>query len=109
VQKQSNVNRRGRARTYRRRKGKQEDAPPPAEVTGDEAAAGGEEESDVPEWCDPSKPMGAWLNYKRIRVICGERGFTDFGPYGGVPSEEGEGGEDGGEDNGLEEEVPEEA
>ena len=33
--------------------------------------------------------MGAWLNYASIRTICGERGFTDFGPYGGVPAAEG--------------------
>ena len=32
--------------------------------------------------------MGAWLNYASIRAICGERGFTDFGPYGGLPAEE---------------------
>merc|ERR1712241_1160098 len=43
-------------------------------------------EEDVPAWCDPADPMGAWLNFKQIRVICGDRGFADFGPYGGIPS-----------------------
>ena len=39
-----------------------------------------------PRWCDPTKPMGAWLNFKNIRKICGQRGFKNFGPYGGVPT-----------------------
>ena len=71
------------------------EAPPAPEgdeaVEGDEAAdAGveGEEAAEVPTWCDPTNEMGAWLNYASIRAICGERGFTDFGPYGGLPAEE---------------------
>ncbi len=40
----------------------------------------------VPDWCNPVKPMGAWLNFKNMRVWCADRGFTDFGPYGGAPS-----------------------
>jgi len=59
---------------------------PPAPPAGDEAAADGD---DVPEWCNYAMPMGAWLNFGNIRSICGERGFSDFGPYGGVPAEEG--------------------
>merc|ERR1712242_646180 len=57
------------------------------EEAGDEGeAAEGEEE--VPAWCNPADPMGAWLNFNQIRIICGERGFSDFGPYGGVPAVE---------------------
>ena len=36
----------------------------------------------------PHQQMGAWLNYASICAICEERGFTDFGPYGGLPAEE---------------------
>ena len=71
------------------------EAPPAPEgdeaVEGDEAAdAGveGEEAAEVPAWCDPATEMGAWLNYASIRTICGERGFTDFGPYGGLSAED---------------------
>ena len=32
--------------------------------------------------------MDPWFNYISILAICGERGFTDFGPYGGLPAEE---------------------
>merc|ERR1712158_139559 len=67
-------------------------------VEGEEAgddAEGAEEE--VPAWCDPADPMGAWLNFQQIRVICGDRGFSDFGPYGGIPAVE----------EGLDEEVAE--
>ena len=80
----------GRARKLPRR-GRQEEAPPA------DAAEGGEGGDEVPEWCDPTTNMGAWLNYKQIRAICGERGFEDFGPYGGIPTEE-EGGEEGAEE-----------
>ena len=45
-----------------------------------------EEAAEVPTWCDPTNEMGAWPNYASIRAICGERGFTDFGPYGGLPA-----------------------
>merc|ERR1711884_769584 len=69
------------------------DAPPPPPEGADDAAAGEED----PDWCNPTTEMGAWLNYKQIRVICGERGATDFGPYGGIPAEEGEG-EEGAEE-----------
>ena len=77
------------------------DAPPPPPEGADDAAAGGEGgeggEGDVPDWCNPTTEMGAWLNFNKIRVICGERGVEDFGPYGGIPSEEGEG-EEGAEE-----------
>merc|ERR1711983_653592 len=77
----------------RGRTGMGADAPPPPPEGADDAAAGGEDA----DWCNPTTEMGAWLNYKQIRVICGERGATDFGPYGGIPAEEGEG-EEGAEE-----------
>ena len=73
------------------------EAPPADDAAGKEGGEGGEDgEGDVPDWCNPTKEMGAWLNFMKIRVICGERGATDFGPYGGIPSEE-EGGEEAAE------------
>ena len=65
--------------------------PPPADDAAGEGGEGGEGEGDVPDWCNPTKEMGAWLNFMKIRVICGERGATDFGPYGGIPAEGEEG------------------
>ena len=73
------------------------EAPPADDPAAKEGGEGGEDgEGDVPDWCNPTKEMGAWLNFMKIRVICGERGATDFGPYGGIPSEE-EGGEEAAE------------
>ena len=78
-----------------RRRGKQddgaaatEDAPPapPAPMTDAEAAAAAEA-GEVPAWCDPTKEMGAWLNFVKMRKWCADHGFTSFGPYGGVPAE----------------------
>merc|ERR1712004_432767 len=68
----------------RGRTGTGADAPPPPP-------------EDAADWCNPTTEIGAWLNFNKIRVICGERGFEDFGPYGGIPSEEGEG-EEGAEE-----------
>jgi len=56
-----------------------------------DAAGAADGEGEVPEWCDWPQPMGAWLNFGTLRAICGDRGFTEFGPYGGVSSEGGEG------------------
>merc|ERR1711981_1008979 len=86
---------RGGRRAGRRnlRRGRTGDAAPEVvedPPTDDEAEAKEAGEEEVPEWCDPTKPMGAWLNYAKIRAICSERGFTDFGPYGGVPAGEDE-------------------
>lgn len=41
----------------------------------------------VPDWCNPIKPMGAWLNFRKMKLWCADRGFTKFGPYGGVPTD----------------------
>ena len=54
---------------------------------GDDGVEGEEGEEEVPTWCNPADPMGAWLNFKAIRTICGDRGFSDFGPYGGIPAD----------------------
>ena len=70
------------------RRGRQEEGavapPPPAAAAAD---AAGEAESEVPAWCDPSKEMGAWLNFVKMRKWCADNGYTNFGPYGGVPVE----------------------
>ena len=49
----------------------------------------------MPNGCDPATGIGAFLNFPKLRLWCADNGVTDFGPYGGVPSGEGEG--DGGE------------
>ena len=74
-----------RARNALPRSGRQGDevAPPPAGAD-DEAAEDGD---DIPEWCNPEKPMGAWMNFGKIRTWCADNGYTNFGPYGGVPTE----------------------
>ena len=79
-----------RGKALRRGRTNMDAPPPPPEGADDPDAAGadGEGGEEVPAWCDPTTEMGAWLNYKQIRVICGERGFEDFGPYGGIPTEE---------------------
>ncbi len=43
---------------------------------------------DIPKWCDPKDPMGAWLLFKGVKVNCVGKGFTDFGPYGSAPADE---------------------
>ena len=48
----------------------------------------------MPNGCDPTTAIGAFLNFPKLRLWCASNGVTDFGPYGGVPSEEGVG--DGG-------------
>merc|ERR1712002_1072502 len=64
-----------------------EDVPVDDENALDERVEGEEGEEEVPTWCNPADPMGAWLNFKAIRTICGDRGFSDFGPYGGIPAD----------------------
>merc|ERR1711971_1534949 len=43
---------------------------------------------EIPDEPVVADPMGAWLNFQQIKVICGDRGFSDFGPYGGIPAVE---------------------
>ena len=45
----------------------------------------------MPNGCDPTTDIGAFLNFPKMRVWCASNGVTDFGPYGGVPSEDGVG------------------
>ena len=52
----------------------------------------------MPNGCDRATDIGAFLNFPKMRLWCASNGVTDFGPYGGVPSEEGEG--EGGEGEG---------
>ena len=40
----------------------------------------------MPNGCDPTTAIGAFLNFPKMRVWCASNGVTDFGPYGGVPS-----------------------
>merc|ERR1711971_865306 len=48
---------------------------------GDNGGRG--EGGDLPAWCNPKDPMGAWMNYIKIRQWCESNGFTEHGPYGG--------------------------
>jgi len=52
----------------------------------------GDGEGDLPAWCDPTDPMGAWMNYVKIRQWCESNGFTEHGPYGGSGLDVGSGG-----------------
>jgi hypothetical protein len=76
-----------------KRRGKQDGSevapPPPTTEEGGAAPAaeGDAAASDVPAWCDPQKEMGAWLNFVKMRKWCADHGYTNFGPYGGVPAE----------------------
>merc|ERR1739844_382333 len=38
-------------------------------VVADDADVAVEEEA---AWCDPADPMGPWLNFQQIKVICGD-------------------------------------
>jgi hypothetical protein len=50
------------------RKGKQDsEVAPPPPMTDEEAAAAAAE-GDVPAWCDPTKEMGAWLNFVKVWI-----------------------------------------
>ena len=52
-------------------------------------------EEEIPAWCNPAVEMGGWLNFGKIRTICADLGYTEFGPYGGVPAPaDEEGGDD---------------
>ena len=59
--------------------------------------------SGTPNWCDPTHPMGAWLNFAKIREICnggsGGGGAADEGepPAPPPPSADPPGGGDGGD------------
>merc|ERR1712227_417492 len=43
----------------------------------------------VPNGCDPTTGIGAFLNFPKMRVWCATNGVTDFGPYGGVSAGDG--------------------
>lgn len=66
------------------RRGRQEEA---AAAAAPAAAADAEGSGDdIPTWCNPKDPMGAWLLFKGVKLNCVGKGFTDFGPYGGPPA-----------------------
>ena len=29
----------------------------------------GDGEGDLPAWCDPTDPMGAWMNYVKVELV----------------------------------------
>ena len=73
-----------------RRKGRQE------EEQEEENLRTNEEGTELHNGCDHTTNIGAFLNFLRFRKFCGEKGVTDFGPYGGVSAEgSGEGQNDG--------------
>ena len=92
------------------RRGRQdEDAPEEAVNDLDEAAAddgGSGSGEELPNGCDPNTNIGGFLVFKGVKIWCGEQGITDFGPYGGLPVEEGSG--EASDVEGEEVEAPEE-
>ena len=68
------------------RRGRQDDAAAAAAPAAADAAEGSGD--DLPTWCNPTDPMGAWLLFKGVKKNCVGKGFTDFGPYGGPPADE---------------------
>ena len=74
-----------------RRKGRQEQ-----DQEEEENLRTNEEGTELHNGCDHTTNIGAFLNFLRFRKFCGEKGVTDFGPYGGVSAEgSGEGQNDG--------------
>ena len=67
------------------RQGRQDAAAPPAAAEGEEGSG-----DDIPTWCNPKDPMGAWLLFKGVKVACVGKGFAEFGPYGSAPADEDE-------------------
>ena len=39
---------------------------------------------NIPNWCNHNHAMGAWMNFRRLRVICKVGYGADLGPYGGI-------------------------
>merc|ERR1711915_248977 len=75
--------RRGRGRMLAR-KGRQD-----ADATGDYAnAVDGEAEEEIYNGCDPATNIGGFLIQKLWRKKCVELEYTNFGGYGGIPTEE---------------------
>ena len=49
----------------------------------EDGSGGNERSSEIPPWCNPMDPMGAWLNHEKVRDWCIKKGFKDLSPYGG--------------------------
>merc|ERR1711971_249469 len=60
-----------RVRPVRRGRTNIEEIPDEPVVADDADVVGEGAEEEVPAWCDPADPMGAWLNFQQIKVICG--------------------------------------
>merc|ERR1711962_1288193 len=87
------------------RRGRQDEDAPEEDVNDLEAAAADEGSGEaLPNGCDPNTNIGGFLVFKGVKIWCGTKGVTDFGPYGGLPVEGS--GEEASED--VPEEVPEE-
>jgi len=71
-----------------------QDVPPPqadetVDLESDYGTSGDEEGSgaaETPHWCNPSHNMGSWMNFLKLRKWCSDNGYSNFGPYGGVPA-----------------------
>ena len=72
----------------RHRKGRQEEVEEADDETPETRADNVGE--DIHNGCDPNTNIGAFLNFIKFRKFCGGKGLTDFGPYGGLPADEGE-------------------
>ena len=98
-----------RGRVQFRRRGRQDEDVEEVDLNAveelDEAAADeeGSGEEEIYNGCDPATNIGGFLIAKNWKAKCVEKGYTDFGPYGGVPAEE----EGSGEEEAADE--PEEA
>ena len=66
------------------RKGRQD-----TDATGDYAnTVDGEAEEEIYNGCDPATNIGGFLIQKLWRKKCVELEYTNFGGYGGIPTEE---------------------
>merc|ERR1712115_178879 len=103
--RQKTSNRRGRLGKIQARRGRQDEDAPEDDVNDLEAASADEGSGEaLPNGCDPNTNIGGFLVFKGVKIWCGTKGVTDFGPYGGLPVEGS--GEEASED--VPEEVPEE-
>merc|ERR1712177_159832 len=70
------------------RRGRQDEDAPEDDVNDLEAAAADEGSGEaLPNGCDPNTNIGGFLVFKGVKIWCGTKGVTDFGPYGGLPVE----------------------
>ena len=53
----------------------------------EDGSAGDARSGEIPPWCNPLVPMGAWLNHEKVRDWCIKQGFEDLSPYSGAGGE----------------------